>query len=352
MSISVIVPVHNKPSELSQCLRALSECLGQPCELIVVDDQSTENISEIAGRYGARFFRTPQRGGPALARNIGAKHARGEILLFVDADVVVPRDTLNIVRQCFGEAPNLVALFGSYDDEPACTDFFSLYKNLMHHYVHQSSNPDAVTFWAGCGAVRRTAFETLGGFDTEKYPLSSIEDIELGVRLIRNNLKVRLVKRLQVKHLKKWSPRNLWQTDVFRRAVPWTRLILETHSMPNQLNLTWTSRASAVLVATLVAFTGDLIVRLCLGPAGRESKVAIAALLNAILLLLMNRGLYRFFYRKRGLMFAIGAVLMHWVYLFYSAAAFALCWVAEPFRVRMRSANSSLTFEHSRNDPQ
>jgi len=350
--MSVIVPVHNKASELSQCLAALAECRGQECELIVVDDQSTENVREVATRFRARYFCTPRRGGPALARNVGAKHALGGILLFVDADVVVPPGTLDLVRRCFAEDSDLVALFGSYDDEPACTDFYSTFKNLMHHHVHQSSNSDAVTFWAGCGAIRTEAFQALRGFDTEKYPMSSIEDIELGMRLVKNKQKIRLVKELQVKHLKRWSPGKLWQTDIFRRAVPWSRLILETHSVPNDLNLTWKSRTSACLVATLVVLLGSPVVHLAGLPMWRTRLVGGLVALNIFLLMFLNRGLYGFFCRKRGLRFAIGATLMHWLYLFYSGTTFSLCWIAEPFRMGLRSASPDLTLEHSRHDPQ
>src|ERR1700735_926905 len=162
-AMSAIVPAHNNAAELSQCLAALGNCDNRECELIVVDDQSTENIRDIAVRYGARYFRTPRRGGPALARNVGAKHALGEIFLFVDADVVVPPDALGTLLQCFSEEPKLAAIFGSYDDAPTCTDFWSSFKNLLHHRVHQESNPEAATFWAGCGAIRRQAFEGLGG---------------------------------------------------------------------------------------------------------------------------------------------------------------------------------------------
>ena len=342
-SISVIVPVHNKAVELSQCLRALTECREAPSEIIVVDDQSTENIQEVAARHGARYFRTPWRGGPALGRNLGAKHASCEILLFVDADVVVPANTFQIVRQYFDQDARLSALFGSYDDEPFCKDFCSSFKNLMHHHVHQASGADAVTFWSGCGAIRRQIFLELGGFNTEKYPTASIEDIELGMRLIQKMHRIRLVKELQVKHLKEWNLAKLWWTDIFKRAVPWSRLILETRSMPNDLNLAWRSRTSACLVATVLVLASVLTAHLAGFPLKREPLMASLIAVDACCLILLNRRLYGFFLRKKGLPFAAGAILMHWIYLFYSATTFCLCWLAEYFRFGLRSANADLT---------
>jgi glycosyltransferase involved in cell wall biosynthesis len=341
------VPVHNKAAELSQCLKALTDCRQRQYELIVVDDQSTENIREVAEQYGAHYLETPWRGGPALGRNVGAKQASGEILLFVDADVVVPPNAVNIVRQYFAQDPRLAALFGSYDDEPFCKDMCSSFKNLMHHHVHQASNTDAVTFWSGCGAIRRQIFVDVGGFNTEKYPTSSIEDIELGMRLVQRMHRIRLAKELQVKHLKKWTPAKLWQTDIFKRAAPWSRLILETRSLPNDLNLAWTSRVSASLVATLLVLMSMLIANLAVFSTKREALIGSLMVLDGVFLISLNWGLYGLFFRKRGLLFAIGATFMHWVYLFYSAATFSICWAVESLRYGLRSADADIAVQPS-----
>ena len=57
----------------------------------------------------------------------------------------------------------------------------SQYRNLLHHFVHQHGHAEASTFWAGCGAIRRAAFDAVGGFDAARFPRPSIEDIELGL---------------------------------------------------------------------------------------------------------------------------------------------------------------------------
>ena len=79
--ISVIVPVHNRLSDLEDCLQALAWWRTEGCELILVDDQSTGNVREIAERHGARYFRTPHREGPAGPRNLGARKAFGDPVL-------------------------------------------------------------------------------------------------------------------------------------------------------------------------------------------------------------------------------------------------------------------------------
>src|SRR6202521_4029019 len=312
--ISVIIPVRNGRTHLPRCLEALACSEYANFEVIVVDDCSTDVTPLIAERSGVRYIRTPQTMGPGAARNLGAGLAEGEILAFVDADVVLPTSGLRLIAEDFGRDPELAAVFGSYDDAPAWRTFISQYKNLMHHYVHQISNESAATFWAGCGAIRKTVFEEFSGFDGAKYTAPSIEDIALGLELARCGRRILLDKRLQVKHLKRWTVRNLLRADIFYRAVPWSQLILNSRRLPRDLNLTYSSRASSLLtglvtaVLMLLALTLTGLIHLSTG-----FLLAATAFL-CLMLLLLNRDVYLFFVRKRGWWFAIRSVLAHWFY--------------------------------------
>jgi glycosyltransferase involved in cell wall biosynthesis len=249
--ISVVIPVYNSAAQLQQCLASLQASEEPPFECIVVDDGSTDTSAEIASRYGARVLSTGQQSGPARARNIGAKAASGDILLFLDADVCVRAGTTARIASEFARDPLLDGLIGSYDDLPSAQNFVSQYRNLMHHFVHQNSSPQATTFWAGCGAIRRQVFLDFGGFD-EKYSSPAIEDIELGYRLSQAGRKLLLLPDLQVKHLKHWGFRSMLKADFFYRALPWSELALQSGRMPNDLNLRISQRISVGLVFVLI----------------------------------------------------------------------------------------------------
>lgn len=156
--ISVIIPVYNSEEHLRACLAHLARSTVSALECIVVDDGSTDGSVAAARESGATVLCTGRRRGPAYARNLGARAARGALLFFLDADVCVHADTLERVDADFAEDPGLDALIGSYDPAPLSPDFISQYRNLMHCYVHQTSRSQACTFWSGCGLFGNPSF--------------------------------------------------------------------------------------------------------------------------------------------------------------------------------------------------
>lgn len=313
-TVSVIIPVHNGGENFRRCLLSLSESSIHPDEIIVVADGDSDGSWRIAEGFNAEILRLPTPGGPARARNLGAQRAKGEILFFVDADVTIARNAMGLVIEAFDREPDLAAIFGSYDDEPFETSFLSQYKNLFHHYVHQTSSDEASTFWAACGAIQREIFFKMGGFD-EGFRWPSIEDIELGYRLKRAGYRIRLLKNLKVKHLKHWGVRSLLNADFFYRAIPWTRLIMKEGKFLDDLNLKTSNRISVVSVYILIlALLGSLYMPWLL----------IMVLLPILLLLFLNSRLYCFFKQKRGILFMLKTIPWHWLYLFYSGLAFVI----------------------------
>lgn len=330
--ISVIVPVHNGGEYLSQCLDALLASSYQSYEIIVVDDASTDDSAEISRKKGAFVFQLPHQSGPATARNFGAAKARGDTLLFVDSDVLVQRDTIARVASDFMNNPDISAVFGSYDDSPSAPDFLSQFRNLLHHFIHQNSNKEADTFWAGCGAIQQAVFCQLHGFNENRYSKPSIEDIELGFRMRKMGYRILLDNEIQVKHLKNWKWRSMLRTDIFQRAVPWSQLILEGNLLPRDLNLQISHRISALLVGLLVLLLPFIFLDI-LGLFGIVESQVLFILFLALLvtLLILNRNLYAFFLRKRGVKFMVFAIPMHFLYYFYSSLSFGVCWILHKF---------------------
>ena len=319
--VSIVIPVHNGGESFRKCLSSIRQW-SNSAEVIVVADGESDGSWKLAQADGHKVIRLPESGGPAKARNIGAKTATGNIILFIDADVEIHPTTVLRVISAFQERPEVAAIIGSYDDAPGATNFLSQYKNLFHHYTHQDGREEASTFWGACGAIRKEIFLSLGGFD-ESYRTPCIEDIELGYRLRQSDYKIRLCKCVQVKHLKRWTPFSMLRAEIFYRALPWMALLLKIRQIDPQqyqqftsdLNLKSSSRLSVVLVYSLI-----LIAILSIE---WPSLFWIAGALG-LALLIVNWPVYRFFYQKRGALFTCKVLPWHWLYYFYSGLAFVI----------------------------
>ncbi len=343
-NISIVIPVHNGAAYLEQCLEAIHNLSPAPLECIVVDDGSTDGSARIAQAAGVSVVSAPDRRGPAFARNLGARMARGEILLFVDADVAVPPDTLARLAARFSEDAARDGVIGSYDQDPAGPDLLSQYRNLLHCYTHQRGQARTCGFWTGCGAIRRAVFLAQGGFD-EAHTRPSIEDLELGARLRQAGRQIWLDKGLQVKHLKRLRFWEVVKTDLADRAIPWTRLILRSRQMPTDLNLKWSQRFS-VLAAGWAALAFILSAIFATASSARlAAPLALSAVITALAVAALNHDFYRFLARVRGPWFCLRAFPLHGLYFLCGGTGFAaglaahLCarWSGRPVAKRLEA---------------
>ena len=223
----------------------------------------------------------------------------------------------------------LTAVIGCYDDAPAETNMVSQYRNLLHHYTHRHSCTDVSHFWSGIGAIRRSVFDRIGGFDAVGYR-HALEDVELGYRLRAAGEKIYLDMGIQGKHLKRYSIRSMLATDLFHRAIPWTQLLLARGGIPDDLSLGTAQRLS-VITAWLI-------------PMALAVSLFVPALwplplLGLALFVFLNRDFLRFIHRTRGLKTSIASLGLHWLYHFNSGLGFlyGLLRQAMPFAIAPRA---------------
>jgi hypothetical protein len=284
VSLSVIVPATNRPVTLERCRAALRAGGSAPEEIFIVEEPSDVNA--------------------AAARNLGARRAGGNVLLFVDADVEVRPDAVARIRLRFEADPGLAALFGSYDDSPAAPGVVSGFRNLLHHHVHQNAEGPATTFWTGLGAVRKEAFDSVGGFDES---VAFMEDIDLGMRLSAAGARIELDPLVQGTHLKRWSLWSMVRTDFIGRGVPWVLLLLRHRDSSMTLNLGWRHRLSAV-----AALTGSISL------LRKDLRGTFA---SVVAMVALNRSFYALLWRRRGATEAATGVFLHALHHLASLAA-------------------------------
>jgi GT2 family glycosyltransferase len=271
--VSVIIPAHNATSTLPPCLEALTRLTSPAYEILVVCDGCTDRTAEIARLPGVRVIEYPARRGAAYARNVGAAAAQGDVFLFLDADCVAHCAVASLALEAIFGGEQV--LFGSYTRETRAAGFLTKFKNLQHHFTHQQGTDYQTTFWSRCGAATREAFEAIGGFDVD---LHACEDIEFGSEAYRLGYRIRLVRTMQVEHLKEYSLAGLVRSDLLQRAISWTRLIYSGRTGIGALN---TNRRGRVSVAAMGVMLVALIASLFWTPAIGAAALALLVMLAA-----------------------------------------------------------------------
>lgn len=162
--ISFIIPAHNEAQYLGATLHAMftaARAAGEAYEVIVVDDSSTDRTGQIARDAGARVERVEHRH-IAATRNAGARIARGELLMFVDADTLINAEVVRAVCEAIAQgAVGGGCLFDFDGDLP-------LWARIFHPVGLQVAR---VTKLVGgcCMFSTRAAFDAVGGFSEEYY---------------------------------------------------------------------------------------------------------------------------------------------------------------------------------------
>jgi GT2 family glycosyltransferase len=318
--LSVVIPFHRDLAKLDRCLQAIRAAgaalpaTAALAEIIVAADGAIDDPGPLAKLANARVVTIAGPQGPAVARTRAAAEATGDILVFVDSDVVVRPDALVRLVQVFVADSTVGAAFGSYDEEPSDAGFFSQCKNLGHSFIHQRSNREATTFWAGLGAVRTAVFALVGGFDP-RFAHPSVEDIDLGYRIRAAGFRIVLDPAIQGTHLKRWTFWSSIVTDIRDRGVPWTQLLNRYGSMRNDLNLTHKYRAAVIMSYGLV-----------LSMLGALWQPALLVATTALVagLWMIDGPYYRFFVRRRGLPFALAWFPFHIIHHLCNGFSFTL----------------------------
>lgn len=184
MDLSVIVPTYNQAPLLRECLRTLQQQTLSPetFEIVVVDDGSTDETPEVIQRAGGRVrgIRPGANRGRSAARNAGVEQARGDLIVFVDSDVVVRPDFLSWHLHMHQRHGAGILSRGPVVLVP------NVESAAVARVPRVAASP-AYLDTANAG-VERGALRRVGGFD-EGFPGYGWEDVELGMRLKRLGLR-------------------------------------------------------------------------------------------------------------------------------------------------------------------
>jgi len=197
--ISIVIPVYNGANTISSCLDHLKkcDCPEEKYEIIVVDNNSTDNTKDIVKKYNVKYYFESIKG-QAAARNLGARMAEGEILGFVDADCLVNKSWLKEAEKSFCDN-NIDAIVGLR--EHVTRNIYDVMQSVDYKKYWERELSSGRPLNKICGsncAIRKNVFLKLKGFHEDLYPF---EDIDLGFRIVENDCFIKYNPNLKVKHI-------------------------------------------------------------------------------------------------------------------------------------------------------
>ncbi len=225
--ISIIIPFKNAKDTLRECVEQILSDPYPGKEIIFIDDGSDDNSSQFVPKAkNVKLIRLNESHGPARCRNLGAGEAKGDLLIFIDSDILVPEGAIALFVETFRKKPAIAAVVGMLSDRCLYTNLYSCYFNLRKHYDYLSIGGIYISalYSSVCG-IRKNVFDQYGGFSVN-YRTASVEDAELASRLIEGGEKIMLNKKIRVDHKKHHSLVSLLKSD-FTRAVLFGKLFVE-----------------------------------------------------------------------------------------------------------------------------
>ena len=178
--VTIIVPAYNEADDIAATLDRLTRLDYPAIEIVLIDDASTDETVAIAegfaGKINLRILRQEANRGVAAARNVGLRQAHGEIVIILNADVLLPADFVRRIVPHYAVGCDYLVV----NSRVANTEYaFPRYVQLMHSM--QYSDPDNAE-WSEGYSCRREAALAVGGFP-EEFPGASGEDAVFGERM-------------------------------------------------------------------------------------------------------------------------------------------------------------------------
>jgi glycosyltransferase involved in cell wall biosynthesis len=304
--ISIVIPCHNVVRELKLCLEALSRNDLTNLEIVVVDDGSSDSTAQIVeeftqsglGGCTVRYLALEHKSGPAVARNKGAQQATHPFLLFLDADIVVTRHSIELIRESldlYSHRADIAGVLGSYSEVIPWDDFLTNFKNLTICYLYKSTDTLSPFVHTPIFCIRREILDSVGGFD---FRFRTAEDFFLGILLGTQRFYCVIDRALEGVHLKHYSLAAILREDwrrihdlaAIRLSRSQRRFALRAHRPHRLLSL---------------VLPGPILLALILTPSYPE--VGNVALFLLVVFGLCNLPFLLYTRKQRGLAFSVKA---------------------------------------------
>ncbi len=318
-SFSVVIPAYRAEATIAACLERLARCPGPPREVVVVDDASPDATAELASRPDVRVHRHTHNLGAGAARNTGVRLTQGDIVVFVDADVLVPLDTFRHLERHFAGVDPPAAVTSTFSVDCPAKTWYARHKNLYSVHMLSSLSDRLGTLNTSLTAIPRDVLARCGGFDEQA---AAAEDNALGAAMAVAGDRIVLDQALAVEHLKELSLGKLLREDWTKSYWIASQLWARGAALPREVlaGIGHHHRPSVMAsVATAYLVAAGLIAKI-LG-LGLPADLVVGA--AGATHLMLNWSYYQLVARQEGVPSAILSAAVHFVEMLVGGAAVA-----------------------------
>ncbi len=285
---TIILPTHNRLPVLKSCLSSLSEQTNRNFEIILIDDCSTDGTKEYIKKSdfpNLRYFRLKKQKGPYYARNLGIREAKGEIIIFIDSDVVVFPDFVEDHIEIHKKREDLVVQ-GMVKHVKSIEDI-----DMKKFYL-----PNALclrTFITQNASIRRKYLIAVGGFELFG-PELGYKDVDMGFRLMDIGLLWAYgIRKCKAFHIDGETTLESLE-GIFQK---WTKQGASAYHFVRK----WGNRGEKYARTKKALFFSRLLNTEKWVERGKISKMIIESKKNLGLIAAILKGIVRYHYRSKGI---------------------------------------------------
>lgn len=301
--LSLVVPVYNDSKSLVKCLSSIYKSEYRSYQVIVVNDGSTDDSLQVARSFDCTVIDLPVNKGVANARNVGADEASGDILVFIDSDVVIDPDTLS----------KFAAAHKNTDVEICTSQVYpaSLSKGFAPeliaaswHYIIRKALPSPSSVSTMAFSINKKVFNEVGQFNTS-FGLAGGEEFEIGVPIKSHGYKIHLDTSILVHH----HYQSFWPRfkTVLRRSYVYGNIAYH-----HKLGFDKDQGTKIEVINTMLSLAGFFSILLCLF----GGHYLAFFLISLILHVLVDNAFYTYLKNTKGLFFALRAIPVNFAWYF------------------------------------
>jgi len=298
--LSIIIPTYNSAKTLPVLLDSIFASNLTDFEIILVDDGSTDETKGVIKDYNLRYFYI-ENSGPAWARHLGSKKARGDAFVYFDSDVVLFPDTLERIKNAFTNE-EIKAVSGIWNRKQITKDFFPRYKAIRDwsYWLKEDCGKFSYLFNTRVAAIRKEAYWETGGFIREEKGRNALEDINFAFRLAEKH-QIHFDPKIRVKH--EFGGFGELMSKYCKRSFKWVKLFLRHRTL----------NRTVVTPNEVIAGLSAALVLICLFLSIFWRPLWLIALVFLIYHLYLERKFLVFAFQEEGLLFTLKSVLVGFI---------------------------------------